>query len=111
MPIEEITVDELAEHLAMSNGTRGALIDVREPHEYVAGHVAGAILIPLSEFGDRLGEIPDAQPLHIICRSGARSMRAAEALASTGIAAVNVSGGTLGWIDSGRPLVVGPDRG
>ena len=110
MTIEEITVEELAEHFAATPG-QGVLIDVREQDEYEQGHVAGAILVPLSEFAERAADIPDGQPLHIICRSGARSMRAAEALARSGITAINVAGGTLGWIDSGRPVVVGPDRG
>ena len=110
MTIEEISVDELAGHLS-AHPTEGALIDVREPAEYEEAHVAGAVLIPLSEFADRLAEVPRVQPLHIICRSGARSLRAAESLASAGVTAINVAGGTLAWIDSGRPVVVGPDRG
>lgn len=110
MTIQEISVDQLAEHLESKPG-QGVLIDVREQDEYDSGHVAGAILIPLSEFAERGAEIPDREPVHIICKSGARSMRAAESLAGAGITAINIAGGTMGWIDSGRPVVVGPDRG
>src|SRR5690606_32067137 len=50
------------------------LVDVREPREFEAGHLAGAVNIPLAEIGDRLREIPvDATPV-FICRSGARSL-------------------------------------
>ena len=47
----------------------------------------------------------------MICKSGARSMRAAEFLAANGIDATNVAGGTMAWIDSGRPIAEGDEPG
>jgi rhodanese-related sulfurtransferase len=83
------------------------LIDVREPGEYVAGHVPGAVLIPLGRLDDRVEELPRDRTVHVICASGNRSLRATDALIGAGIDAVSVAGGTSGWIHSGRPVVTG----
>jgi rhodanese-related sulfurtransferase len=105
--IPEIDVDELAARL--QGGP--TLIDVREADEYVEAHVPGAIHLPLSELGDRLHEVPAGEPVLLICKSGARSMRAAEVLAQRGHDVTNVAGGTSGWVASGRDYVTGPERG
>jgi rhodanese-related sulfurtransferase len=105
--VPQITVDDLA--AAVDRGD--VVVDVRMPDEYVEAHVPGAILIPLPEFPSRTSEIPDGEPVHLICRSGVRSQKAAMLLASQGRSAVNVSGGTLAWIESGRATVSGPERG
>ena len=55
----------------------------------------------------RVGEIPSDGPVYVICKSGARSMRASEWLVTQGIDATNIAGGTMAWIDSGRPVVAG----
>ena len=103
MTIEEVSVDELDDALAA--GAR--VFDVREPDEYVAGHVPGAIPVPLGEVADRLDQFRGGGPTYVICKSGGRSMRACELLADEGIDVVNVAGGTSGWITSGRDVVVG----
>src|SRR6476660_156771 len=103
MSVSEISVDELADRLDAG----GFLLDVRQPDEYDAGHVPGAMLIPLGEVPDRIGELPAADELLVICRSGARSLAAAEFLEQQQIRAVNVAGGTLAWIQSGRDVVTG----
>ncbi len=103
MPVHEITVDELATRL-----DAGALtVDVRQPDEYVAGHVPGAVLVPLNDVPARIGEFPTGQVVPVICRSGARSLAACEYLVANGIDAVNVIGGTLAWVESGRGVVRG----
>lgn len=84
-----------------------ALLDVREPDEYRAGHVPGAVLVPLGQLGDRLDDVPTGGELFVICRSGARSASALELLAHYGIEGTNVAGGTLGWIAAGEPIVTG----
>ena len=83
------------------------LVDVRQPDEYVEGHVADARLIPLGELPARAGEIPSVDPIYLICRSGAAD-RAAEYLQLSGVQAVNVVGGMLAWADGGHPVVTGP---
>lgn len=97
--VSEVNVDQLAEAL-----TRGArLFDVREPTEYAAGRVPGAVLVPLRTVPGRLAEFAGDGPVYVICRSGARSMSACEFLAAQGIEAVNVAGGMIDWVASGRP--------
>jgi rhodanese-related sulfurtransferase len=103
MAIQEITVDQLGELL--EQGAR--LVDVREPNEYADVRVPNAILVPLAEVPDHLDEFPEDSTTYVICRSGARSMRACEYVAAHGREAVNVAGGTLAWIESGRQV----DRG
>jgi rhodanese-related sulfurtransferase len=85
------------------------VLDVRNPDEYVGGHVPGAVLIPLGELADRQDEIPVAEPLYVICAAGGRSLTAAHALVEAGYAAVSVAGGTNGWIERGGPVVPGPE--
>jgi rhodanese-related sulfurtransferase len=80
------------------------LVDVREPEEWAAGHVPGAAHIPLGQLGERYLEIPQDGPVYLICRSGARSNRAAHALAGAGWDALNVSDGMQGWAAAGRPM-------
>jgi rhodanese-related sulfurtransferase len=83
------------------------VIDVREPDEYVSGHVPGAVLIPLGEVPERVSEVPEGETVYLICRSGARSMRAGDVLAAEGRDVVNVAGGTMAWIEAGHPTITG----
>lgn len=106
VPIQEIDVDELAARLAA--GAR--VVDVREPDEYLDGHVPGAVLVPLATVPEHVDAFLGDGPTYVICRSGGRSMRACEFLAAQGIDGldvVNVAGGTMAWIASGRDVVVG----
>ena len=60
------------------------LIDVREDDEWQAGHAPDARHLPMSRFVERLDEVPDAEPLYVICRSGGRSARVAAYLNQQG---------------------------
>lgn len=80
------------------------LLDVREHDEWDAGHVPGAVHIPLGELGARYTELDRDRPLYVICRSGNRSARAAQALAGAGWDASNVSDGMRGWQAAGLPM-------
>lgn len=94
------------------------MLDVREANEFAAGHVPGAVWIPLGEVRARLAEVPVTDGvLPIICRSGARSQKVALFLAEQGRAVANVTGGTQAWLAAGRrlvsdtseePVVIGP---
>ncbi len=79
------------------------LIDVRERDEFAAGHVPGAVNIPMSEIGNRLDELP-AEAFDVICQAGGRSARVVQALEERGDDATNVEGGTGEWIASGKPV-------
>jgi len=105
MTVPEIDVEELARRREEG----AALVDVRRLDEYVEAHVPGAVLIPLDELADRVGDVPDDGPVLVICRSGARSAAAVDFLRGEGFDAVNVAGGTQAWIDSGRPVATGTD--
>jgi rhodanese-related sulfurtransferase len=94
----DITVAELS---ALS---APVLIDVRELHEFEAGHAPGATHIPLGELADRLTEVPVAGPVYLICAVGGRSQRAVDFLSQHGVEAVNVTGGTNAWQQAGLPL-------
>ena len=86
------------------------LLDVREQDEWVAGHAPGARHIPLGELGARVAEIPQDQDVYVICRSGHRSGRAAQALAGAGWNAINVAGGMQDWAAAGRPMAAETGR-
>jgi thioredoxin 1 len=103
----EVSLDGFAE----AYGAGATVLDVRNPDEYEAGHVAGAKLIPLDQLGARLDEVPDADPLYVICAVGGRSLVATKALVQVGYHAISVAGGTKGWIEQGRPVVIGPSEG
>lgn len=95
--MKSITVQELKEREGVP------LIDVREADEFAAGHVPGAVNLPMSGIGERLGELPD-EPFDVICQMGGRSARVVEALEARGYDATNVDGGTGGWAEAGLPL-------
>lgn len=79
------------------------VIDVREVDEYEAGHVPGAVNIPMSELTERLAELPDGA-FDVICQSGGRSARVVQYLEQQGHDATNIDGGTGGWIALGKPV-------
>lgn len=81
-----------------------AVLDVREPVEWQAGHIEGAVHIPLSELVERRGEVPDTQTL-VVCKVGGRSAQAVAYLAQQGYDVVNLDGGMLDWEAAGRPMV------
>jgi rhodanese-related sulfurtransferase len=108
MTVPEIDVAALAARRA--DGV--PILDVRNPDEYVEGHVPGAVLIPLPDLVERVDEVPDdGQPLYVICAVGGRSARAAEYLRGQGIDAINIAGGTVSWIEAGHPVVTGEQPG
>ncbi len=100
----EISLEDFA--AALADGA--PVIDVREPMEYRAGHVPGAVLIPLGRLGEKLDEVPTSGRVNVICASGNRSMQATDFLRSRGIEAYSVAGGTGAWQRSGRHIVIGP---
>ena len=102
--MSEIDVHQL--HAARADGAE--IIDVREPAEYVTGHVPGARLVPMSQLGARVQEIPRDRRVYVVCASGNRSGAMTDLLRARGIDAVNVTGGTKAWVAAGLPVVEGP---
>ena len=99
----EISIGQLAE--AVIDGA--AIIDVREPGEYAAGHVPGAVPIPMGQLPNRMAELDRGAPVYVVCASGNRSATMTGFLRNAGFDAYSVAGGTSGWARSGRPVVGG----
>jgi rhodanese-related sulfurtransferase len=75
-----------------------ALVDVRTPEEFAAGHLQGAVNIPLSQVEKRLKEFgPKDRPIVVYCRSGSRSASAARTLKSNGYLQVQDLGSMGRW--------------
>src|SRR6478609_5588031 len=77
------------------------LLDVREDHEWEAGHAPAAHHIPLSQLGARQDELPEDEQILVICHSGYRSRMATDALNGANYAAANVAGGMSAWETGG----------
>jgi rhodanese-related sulfurtransferase len=102
---DAVTLEQArAEHEAGS----ALLIDIREPAEHATGVAAGAKLIPMSQLGRRLAEIPTdtSQPVLLICNTQNRSGATLKALRERGYAHVRyVDGGMSAWARRGWPMV------
>jgi len=86
------------------------LVDVREPREFAAGHLPGAINMPMSELDRRLAELPARSTVVFMCRSGGRSLRACgQALRDGAVTPLQLEGGLLAWAAEVDPaLIVAP---
>ena len=84
------------------------LLDVREPHELAISSLPAAINIPLGTLAARLSELDSATDMVVFCKSGTRSARALELLASAGFKKVkNLKGGINAWareVDTNLPI-------
>jgi phage shock protein E len=96
-------IEPAALRAMISSGMRFALVDVRQPDEFAAGHIEGAVLIPLDKLEANLARIPKNVKLVIYCRSGHRSAKAVSILAMHGYdRAVSLNGGFLAWTGQAR---------
>ena len=97
----EIAHEELA---AALKSKTCVLVDVREPHEFSAGHIAGAINMPLSRFD--ASRLPHGKAVVLICRSGARSASALSRARAAGHANIrHYRHGVIGWTNAGGEFV------
>ncbi len=97
----DLTPQRVAE---MIESGEAQLVDVREPYEYEAGHIAGVLHIELEHLAARAEEIDRDKPIVFHCRIGRRSALATEAFAASGMDAYNMAGGIQAWADAGLPL-------
>jgi hydroxyacylglutathione hydrolase len=100
--IEQISVHELKHRAERSEV---AVLDVRQPAEWAAGHIEGATFVTGAELPARLGDVPDAPVVATVCGSGYRSSVASSLLAAEGRTVVNVLGGMAAWDNAGYPTV------
>jgi rhodanese-related sulfurtransferase len=84
-----------------------SVVDVREPDEYVAGHIPGAVNVPLSLVPLRFNELDKAETQYLICEAGVRSAQACAYLEQQGFDVVNIAGGTGELRMMGTPLNMG----
>lgn len=99
MPVREVDVEQFA----AERDENVTVVDVRSPEEFAGGHVPAAVNVPLEQVVADPGRYA-GQELYVICQAGGRSSKAAEALAAAGAQPVSVTGGTAGWVESGRPV-------
>lgn len=95
----------LTVYLTTWRGTSVQVIDVREADEWETGHMAEATLVPLGELEQRCHELDPAVSVVIVCRSGRRSLVAADYLQQMGFNdARSLAGGMLAWAEAGLPV-------
>jgi rhodanese-related sulfurtransferase len=84
------------------------LLDVREPAEWRAGHIDGAVHVPMNSLPQQLnydpGPLTPDHPIVVVCKMGSRSAHVAAWLNRQGFDAVNLDGGMLAWAQAGRPM-------
>jgi rhodanese-related sulfurtransferase len=80
------------------------LVDVREPYEWDAGRIPGAMHIELERLGGRAEELDKDKPVIFQCRVGRRSALATQAFRAVGFDAYNMRGGIEAWAEEGFPL-------
>ena len=104
-PREPFTRIDVKEAQGMMSENSVALIDVREPHEYKAGHVPGAKLIPVATVYAHRDELPRDRDIVFVCAVGQRSALACEMAAAAGLTRLyNLEGGTDAWTKAGLPV-------
>ncbi|RJT76906.1 rhodanese-like domain-containing protein [Arthrobacter cheniae] len=96
--MSEITITDADERR-----TQDQILDVREDFEVAEGMIPGALHIPMGELNARMAEIDHDRPVIVVCRSGNRSARVADALTDAGYAADTMGGGMTAWQRAGLP--------
>ena len=104
-PLPSLNATELNEKL--KNGKRSLVVDVRQPDEYTAGHIAGSKLIPLGDLNKRVNELPKDREIICVCASGRRSQSATKFLVGAGYNAFNMQGGMFMWQRAKLPVKKG----
>ena|SRR5437764_52813 len=100
-PVPEVAPEEAGELVEAG----ALLLDVRLPDEWEVGHAPQALHLPLAELGARYQSLAADRRIVAVCRTGARSEKAAAALIGAGYDAVNLAGGMQAWAAVGLPVV------
>jgi len=106
--IPEIEATEVKKKL--DRGDSLILIDVREQHEWDAGHIHAARHIPLKELKDQLGQLDKNAEVVVYCKSGKRSQAGGKILREAGFANVqSMKGGIIAWVEKVDPSIPKPE--
>jgi rhodanese-related sulfurtransferase len=97
----DVTTEQAARALADGSAQ---VIDVREQHEWDAGHMEGARHLPMGELQAKAASIDRDTPVIFSCKSGGRSTMAAQAFRAAGYRAFSVDGGLEQWVAEDRPI-------
>jgi rhodanese-related sulfurtransferase len=100
--VKPLTPKQASERIAQGSVE---VIDVRDPHEWIDGHVPTARLVPLAELRQNPRAALPRDGVIFVCAAGVRSETAARLAAQQGLKEVyNLTGGTRAWIKAGLPL-------
>jgi len=103
-------VDQLSVENLAARRQELVVLDVRERSEWDAGHIPGAVHIPLTALPARLQELPTGRPVAVHCQAGGRSAIAASVLRAAGLSQIsNLSGGFEAWTAAGFPVQEGDE--
>lgn len=103
--VREVTIEQYRERVAA--GEKRRLIDVREDHEWQAGHLPGAEHLSKGIIErDVETRVPDkAEPIALYCGGGFRSVLVADNLRRMGYTnVISIDGGYRGWVERGLPV-------
>jgi rhodanese-related sulfurtransferase len=100
-PGDDISAKQLEQLLAEG---RAQLVDVRQPHEHEAGHIAGSTLIELDRLPAEAEALDRDRPVVFYCRTGSRSVLATQAFSASGYEAYNLGGGIEAWLGEGGSI-------
>jgi rhodanese-related sulfurtransferase len=98
----EVTHDDVKRRL---DAGQIQVVDVREPEEWDAGRIAGDVRhIPLGALQEQAGTLDPERPVVFSCKSGGRSLWAAQAFRAAGVEAYSMAGGLEAWLEAGLPV-------
>ena len=101
----QITTINITEY--KQENSKGILIDVRKPEEFVEGHLPNAININVlaDDFADKMENIKKKETVYLYCKSGIRSTKATKILDTLGYKNIfNLDGGFLAWEEAGKVI-------
>ena len=92
-----ISMKDFYEKYTNNSSEKLTIIDVREIHEYAAGHIPSAENFPLSSLGIEFTKLDKNQKYYVMCQAGGRSARAYDFLEAQGFDIINIEGGMNNW--------------
>jgi rhodanese-related sulfurtransferase len=107
-PVEPTDHVSLEQARAEHEAGKVVLVDIRETREHKTGVAAGAVLLPMSELGEKIGQLPQSpdQPVLLICNTQNRSKATLLKLKQKGYTNIRyVDGGMSQWAAKGWPMV------